>query len=352
MQARYQYVNLTVRKRKKGPDVWQFRWLENGKQKSVLIRTIEKLPSRADAERAVEYRRMKINAGNAQQQFRSVTVGALADRFLAEEMPTRVRDDTAKTYRGLLKNWIRPQWGTYFLQDVKTIAVEHLLKTIQRSASTKTHIRNLMHLLFNCAIRWELIDKNPIELVRQSCRRRSFPRVLMPEEFQKLLRELKEPYRTIVLVAGGIGLRISEILGLRWSDVDWENLTLLVQRSLVLGKVYETKAETSRKPMPIDSQVAEALMTHRRQANYIGQDDYIFAGDSGKPRLQATMLADHVKPAAVRAGIGNVGWHMFRHTFSCILHQAGTNMAVQKEILRHADIQTTMNIYTQAVSSA
>jgi integrase len=64
------------------------------------------------------------------------------------------------------------------------------------------------------------------------------------------------------------------------------------------------------------------------------------------------MLADYVKPAAVRAGIGKVGWHTFRHMFSSILHQAGTNMAVQKELLRHADIQTTMNIYTQAVSAA
>jgi integrase len=48
--------------------------------------------------------------------------------------------------------------------------------------------------------------------------------------------------------------------------------------------------------------------------------------------------------------IGKVGWHTFRHTFSSILHQAGTSLAVQKELLRHADIQTTMNIYTQAVS--
>ncbi|HEV2351405.1 MAG TPA: tyrosine-type recombinase/integrase [Terriglobia bacterium] len=84
----------------------------------------------------------------------------------------------------------------------------------------------------------------------------------------------------------------------------------------------------------------------------MGQDDYIFAGDNGKPRWHGIMLTDHSKPAAGRAGIRNVGWHTFRHTFSSILHQAGTNMAVQKELLRHADIQTTMNIYTQAASAA
>jgi hypothetical protein len=62
MQARYQHGNLMLRKRKKGPDVWQFRWLENGKQQSVPIGTVDRLPTRADAERVVEYQRIKINA--------------------------------------------------------------------------------------------------------------------------------------------------------------------------------------------------------------------------------------------------------------------------------------------------
>jgi len=73
MQARYQYGNLTIRRRKKGPDVWQFRWMENGKPKSVLIGTIDRYPNQADAERAVEHLRIKINADTPQQQFHSVT---------------------------------------------------------------------------------------------------------------------------------------------------------------------------------------------------------------------------------------------------------------------------------------
>jgi len=60
MQARYQYGNLTLRERKKGPDVWQFRWMENGKPKSVLIGTTKKYPTHTDAERAVEHLRIKI----------------------------------------------------------------------------------------------------------------------------------------------------------------------------------------------------------------------------------------------------------------------------------------------------
>ncbi len=94
------------------------------------------------------------------------------------------------------------------------------------------------------------------------------------------------------------------------------------------------------------------ILLFRRQAVYVAATDYIFAGSSGKPRWQGVMLTDHIKPAAVRAGIGKVGWHTFRHSFSSIVHDAGTNMAVQKEPLRHADISTTMNMYTQAVTPA
>ena len=79
MQARYQYGNLTLRKRKKGPDVWQFRWMQNGKAKSVLIGTVNKCPTQADAERAVEHLRIKLNGQNPQSQFHAVTVGGLID---------------------------------------------------------------------------------------------------------------------------------------------------------------------------------------------------------------------------------------------------------------------------------
>ncbi len=119
-----------------------------------------------------------------------------------------------------------------------------------------------------------------------------------------------------------------------------------------MGKVCETKTEASRKPMPIDPLLTEALLKFRRGARYVCPEDYIFTGNNGKPRWHGIMQSDYIIPAAARAGIGKVGWHTFRHTFSSILHQSGTNMAVQKELLRHADIQTTMNVYTQAVSAS
>jgi integrase len=93
-------------------------------------------------------------------------------------------------------------------------------------------------------------------------------------------------------------------------------------------------------------------MTHRARSDYTASSDFVFAGASGRPRWRGIPFADHIKPAALRAGIPSIGWHTFRHSYSTLLHALGAAPAVQKELLRHANIQTTMDIYTRDVTSA
>lgn len=205
MTARYQYGNLTIRKRKKGPDVWQFRWMENGKPKSVLIGTVEKYLTQADAERAVKHLRITINTKNPQQSFHTVIVGTLIDRFMEEYVPKRCRENTRNNYRGLYNHHIRPRWEAEFVENVKTTAVEDWLETYPHSRQVKSHVRNLMHTLFQAAIRWDVVERNPIDLVRQSGKRLKKPRVLTPAEFRALLEMLQEPYKTMVMTIACFG---------------------------------------------------------------------------------------------------------------------------------------------------
>ena len=111
-----------------------------------------------------------------------------------------------------------------------------------------------------------------------------------------------------------------------------------------------TKTAASAASLPLDSDLAEALLKHKARATYKSDSDYVFASDSGKPRWAGILLTDHIKPAAAKARIGKVGWHTFRHTYSSLLHAFGTVPVVQKELLRHADIRTTLGIYTHGVS--
>ncbi len=348
-RQRYQHGCLTRKRRARGEHVWEFRYYETTSEgqrqrRSVTVGTVARYPTRADAMRQVEPLRLRLNVES--RLGGPVTINALVERYIGHELPER--HSTARSYLTVLNRWIRPRWGGYTLDEVKTVAVEQWLRELQLAPKSKTHIRSLMHLLYQNARRWELVDRNPIELVRQSSRRLHIPRILTADEIRSLLAELPEPYRTMVLVAVSLGLRVSEIIGLQWGD--WENRNVFVQRAVVQTRVGETKTEGSSRPLPLDPVLAMHLQELRKHSSWSAAGDWVFANDKGLPRWQETILQRQLKPAAVRARIGKVGWHTFRHTYSTMLRSAGTDIKVQQELLRHANVQTTMNIYTQAVS--
>jgi integrase len=102
-------------------------------------------------------------------------------------------------------------------------------------------------------MRWELVpyQNNPMSLVRvkDSSKRVRVPVVLTIEQFQQVLLHIPEPYRTMCVVAGCLGLRMSEVLGLQWCDFDWEKHQVQIRRSWVYGRLGEPKTENSKRPM-------------------------------------------------------------------------------------------------------
>jgi integrase len=174
--------------------------------------------------------------------------------------------------------------------------------------------------------------------------------VLTPGEIRLLLAQLVEPYHTMVMVAACLGLRASEIMGLQWRDFNWEDLTVLIRRGVVNGRAGDTKTEASQNPLPIHPRLARSLEELWKRSLHRGPLDWVFSNPAGRPRAQQDILRRYLRSAALRAGIGKIGWHTFRHSYSTMLRGAGTDIKVQQELLRHATIQSTMNIYTQAVS--
>lgn len=279
--------------------------------------------------------------------------GAVISRYEQEEMPERYSTKTA--YQSYIKNQIRPRWADMALGAIKPMAVEDWLKNLALAPKTKSHVRSLMHTIFQCAERWELIDKNPIKLVRVrgGTKRLKTPRVLAPDQFHSLLPLIREPYRTMVLVAGCLGLRVSEIVALQWRDFDFPGLTLLIQRSVVHGRVGDVKTEYSRDSVPLDTAVVEALMLHKERSAPT-PEGWLFANPvTGKPYHQEEIQKKHIREAGVAAGIGgDIGWHTFRHSYRSWLDETGAPLTVQKELMRHASIQTTMNIYGKAMTDS
>jgi integrase len=191
---------------------------------------------------------------------------------LEHELPNKT-PYTREVYEGNINNWIKPTWGSLSLSEVRTVAVESWLGTLPLANGSRAKVRNIMSALYSHAIRWEFFDKNPITLVRQSAKRNRIPDVLTVDELKSLLAELTGVYRVMVSVVAVTGLRVSELLGLRWQDCDFAAGEIRLSRGIVRQHETVMKTEASRKPVPLDVGLSDVLMAWRAQCPYNQSSD-------------------------------------------------------------------------------
>jgi integrase len=149
-----------------------------------------------------------------------------------------------------------------------------------------------------------------------------------------------------------LGLRISEALALKWSDVDWLGSRLSVRRGIVEQIVGDVKTEGSARTFNITNELLERLKTCKQRSDFSGAEDWIFASPLKLGRLPYSYTGvwrELVRATGV-AKIGHLGTHAFRHTHRSWLDAVGTSVAVQQKMMRHTDIRTTMNIYGDVVT--
>jgi integrase len=350
-RRRYQSGCLYREKRKAGPDVWAFRHRDGQSNRKEIIGTVEQLPSRKAAMQACELRRANINRNIATPR----TMADLVEHYRQKEMS----EDSSKSfstrtaYDVYLRNWIVPAWGEHSLSNVRTVAVEDWLRTLPLANGSRAKIRNLMSTLFNHAMRYEWAEKNPIRLVRQSAKRERTPDVLTAEEIRALLGKLEGPYYVMVFLAAVTGLRVSELLALKWEDVDFAAGEMSLTRAIVCQHVGPLKTAASQKPVPMDAGLSALLLDWRGRCPYNQEQDYVFASlakDGAQPLWPSSAMSNHIRPAAKLAGIlKHVRWHVFRHSFATLLKGNGEDVKTVQESLRHADSKVTLDTYTQGL---
>lgn len=355
-RRRVQFGWLELKSRKRGAPVWVFRYREakadgSRKIRSVKIGTSTQYTTETEARQASMSLLLSINADQTEDV--PVLFSSVIERYLSEELPQR--HSTASRYQSWIHNHIKPKWNNSPIETIKPLAVEQWLRDIDLAPKSKGHLKNLMRLLFNCAMRWELIpyQHNPMSLVRvrDASKRMREPVVLTVPQFRQVLGHVPEPYRTMCIVAACLGLRISEVLGLRWGDFNWEKNQVQIRCSWVYGIVGEPKTQGSKKQLPLDSALTRVLVEHRnRLPAALQESGWVFPSKrTGMPSHPWSAQRRWLLRAGEKVGVGRIGWHTFRHTYSTLLNEYGTDAKVQQELLRHADIRTTMNIYTRAV---
>jgi integrase len=354
-RAHFQQGSLRREKRKKGPSVWTLRWREmtNGTptRRKVVVGTVEKLTTKAAAWKACEHLRSTINRDTGTPR----TMVELVTHYKQKEMSEDGQKSfaTRKAYGFYLDGWIVPKWGECSLSDIRTVTVEEWLKTVPLAPASRAKIRNLMSTLFNHAMRYEWTDWNPIRLVRQSAKRLTTPDVLTAEEIGKILAGLTGVYQVMTFLAAVTGLRVSELLALKWEDVDFDAAEIRLNRAIVCQHVGALKTAASQKPVPMDAGLAALLLDWRGKCLYNQNTDYVFASAEmhGKqPLWPSSAMSKHIRPAAKKAGIvKHVRWHVFRHSFATLLKGNGEDVKTVQESLRHADSKVTLDTYTQGL---
>jgi integrase len=332
---------------------WNFLEWVDGKRKSKVIGTRREFPTKAAAWRKAQPLPSQTTTNN---QARSPTVTALVERYRAERMPMRA--DTKRSYEVWISNHILPKWGGCVVTDLQPRPVELWLESLPLAPKSKTHVRGVLRNLWDFAA-WSgdvaRDQRNPMELVRirDASKRVQKPRSLTVEQFQGFAQHLPEPFRAMALLCCCLGLRISECLALKWSDVDWLNGKLLVERGIVCQQVDDVKTSESRKQLVIADDLLTTLYTRKQATQFSTPDDWVFASpvQLGQLPWSYDQVWRVYQKAAKAAGIGGLGTHVLRHTFRTWLGSVGTAVGVQQQLMRHADIRTTMNIYGDAVTA-
>jgi integrase len=372
MRQRYQQGSLRKIVRKSGIEVWEYRYrskAEPGSPMRQLTLSITQYPTETKARVALQEQLLRLNGAEAYRARVEPTFGVVIDRFVKEERlaeilaqrPGEVKIDglaysTAAGYTSYINRHIRPRWQRTPLSEMRPIDVAQWIHTLPLAPKTKAHIKRVLHLLFERAMLWGLIDvqRNPLGLVKVKggSKRLKALVTLTSEEFQSLLRELHEPFRTMATVAMCTGLRISEVLALRWDNFDFKAGTMLVHRGVVNGRIGRTKTETSKDEVPLDGDLAAILLSWR-ESKQSQSSGLVFPSPLTGGCYYAGMIQKlHLKPAGERIGIKGLGWHAFRHSYRGLLDETGANAGMQKGLMRHANISTTMNTYGRAAIKA
>jgi len=329
------------------------------KERKVVLGRVKDLPANSSKlKNKLNSLRIQIN-GDMPSELSSLRMSDLISHFQAKELDGDVPEhrtySTRQAYRSYLDNHILPRWDAVMLREVKAVHVEEWLRDLKPLANgTRAKIRNIMSALFTHAIRYGWMKENPIREVRQSAKRETVPDVLSAEEIKALLPRLEYRELVLVLLDYATGLRIGELLALKWHDIDSTAMQINVCRSIFHQRIGDCKTEASRKPVPLDSSIMLHLVQWREGSRYSAPDDWVFASPTMKgvqpywPENLRRILQRKAKEAGITK---HVSWKTFRHGLSCLLISQGENPKVVQELLRHANSRITLDVYSQALSA-
>lgn len=259
---------------------------------------------------------------------------------------TSLKPMSQRDYRYQLDHILYPVFGDSNLQDITTQKVQVFLN--DHSNVAKSTLRKsllVLKQLFKLAIKEKLVDDNPIDtkLLKIASDVENEREPLSPEEFAEIEAHISILQKEDQILLAGLmytGMRRGEVLGLRWEDIDFDAKTITVQRNVTYpdndAVVGTPKSKKGYRTVPLDDRLVSFLTPRKSEG-------YLFGGDRPPSKSSFTKRWNRIKTTI---DIHGATPHVFRHTYATMLNNAGVSMKTIQAILGHADIATTMNIYT------
>ncbi len=298
-----------------------------------------------------------------------------------------VKNSTILLYNENYGRYVKNTIGEMQMRDIKTLHVQQLFNKMRAdglSIGTVQIVSRMLSNLFSYGIKNDLIPKNPCSGTIIPKGEKKTPRVLTRKEQQLFLNAIKGNfYEEICLLALGTGLRIGELTALRWKNIDFERHVVSVEQTLLYQKNYKTgkmqflwqtpKSSTSKREIPILPEVEEILKNYKeKQRRYIrqnkwrweplkGMEDMLFTTRRGTPVQEGYVVRTlyditdkmNEEEAAMAKNenrtpdiIENITPHTLRHTFATRAFENGMAPKTVQEILGHANLGITMDLYT------
>lgn len=362
---------ITKEQRKKNGSVWVYHWYvlkpETGKkaEQTRVLGAVADFRSEKDAWREIDRRHLKPQLVDQ----KLIAAGRLTFDDLAasyrENGMKKLAVTTQYTVGHYIDDYLLPRWGKSFALDIQPLDIEQWLGSVQRSNPTKDKIRRIMSVIYTRAQKYGLVPRsessNPVRWVEQSAKSSYKPIVVDPATAAKIFQALSGMERTLVILVAATGVRISEAMGLKWEDVDYHNKQIHLRRVWVQDTVVERlKTDDSAAPVPLTDLLADCLRNWYRETVYAQPNDWIFASTRNKgrkPRSSSILTSDHLRPAAIAAGVKlkkgqRFGFHNFRHGLASWLVNQGTDVKTVQGLLRHSNVSTTLGLYAHRVDSS
>jgi len=357
-RSRYQDGCLLVRgKRRK---MWVIRWRENVLRSDGWLARVQRsetlgpvsLVSRQKARGILQDRVRAINQGLHRPQATMM----FADFVRIEWKPNAelaLKRSSVRYYSYELEKRVFPALGSVALCDLSRGQIEACLSNLRQkgyAVSTLRGVRATFSTVLQAAVVRGYLERNPAHGIRiREADTKPPHRFYSSTQVRQLLAELEGPCRTVVLVAVLAGLRIGEILALRWKRVDLLQKTIEVAETFSDGQFGSPKTRSSKRVIPMSSYLCDVLKSHRTGALYKAPDDLVFCTPKGTPLNPKNLYNRELAPACDRIKQPRVSWHSFRHTHGTLLGDVGGTLKTAQALLGHSDLETTLNIYTHAI---